>query len=126
MARPIPVEFGRSPWVPEPVNPPLPEIAPSAGRDSAIGPRADSKLGADEVSLARDFSGPNPGHPGPVLAVEVRSRKVSVVQIDPELRDIVGGSFKDLRVRTYGNEAEGLQVAVPDGPPAPGVRVLLA
>ena len=128
--RPIPVdgrlEFGLRPWVPEPVNSPLPEIAPTAGRDSAIGPRADSELSKDEVSLTRDFSGLYLGYPSPMLAIEIRGRKVSVIQIGPEFRDIVGGSFKDLRANTYGHEAGRLQVAMPDDPPAPGFRVPLA
>ena len=123
----IRLKFGRRPRVPEPVNSPLPKVAPTAGCDSAIiGPRADPELGEHEVSLTRYLSGPNLGHPSPVLTIEIRGCKVSVIQIDPELRDIVGGSFKDLRVNACGHEAEGPQVAVPADPPAPGLRVLFA
>ena len=128
-AKPIPVdgrfEFGKRPWVPEPVNPPVPEIAPTARRDSAIGPCADSER-EDEISLTRDLSGPYLGHPSPALAIEIRGRNVRVVQIGPEFRDIVGGSFTDLRVSTYGHEAERPQVTVPDDPPTPSLRVPLA
>ena len=126
--KPIPVDgrrkLGRSPRVPEPVNPPLPEVAPAAGRDIAIGPRADPQLSGDEVGLTRHLGGPNLGHPGTAFAVKIRGRKVRVGQVGPELRDIVGGGIKDLRVSTHGNEAARPQITVPDGPSTPSTRVL--
>ena len=126
----IPVEsrlqFGRRPRVLEPVDAPLPEIAPTARSDGIVGPRAGPELGKDEISLTRRLDGRKPGQPGPISTAEIRGREAGVIQINPELRDIVGGGLKDLRMNARSHEAEGLQVAVPADPPPPSLRVLPA
>ena len=120
------LKLGRRPRVLEPMDSPLPEIAPTARCDGAIGPRAGPELGKGEVSLARHLSGPNLGQPGPMPTIEVHGKGAGVIQIDPELCDIVDGSFKNLRANARSREAEGPQVAVPADPPSPGLRVSLA
>ena len=120
------MQLSRRPRVPEPGSASLAEVAPTAGSDGVVGPRPGPKLGEDKVSLVRGLDCPDPGQPDPVPPIEVRGREAGVVQISPELRDIVGGSLKDLRRDTRSHEAEGPKVTMLANPLPPGIRIFLA
>ena len=115
------LELPRGPRVFEPMGPTTPKVPPSARSGNPVGPRADPKLGVGEIRLARRLSNPDPSGPLPMLHIENRSREVLVSKINPELRDIVGGSIEDLRIDAHSNEPERSKVTVPDGPTTPGV-----
>ena len=94
----------------------LTEIAPRAGGVDTASPRVRPELCADEGSLGRDLTGPDPGQPGSMPLIEPRSSEGGVVEVHIERLDIVAGGIQDLRSNAHARETIRPQVAVPAPP----------